>query len=627
MNWRNTLILAIIALAVFAYLIFIEVKRPGTEEARRQSQNMVNFDRTKIDGIVIQNGDQRIEIRRRENKWRLETPIKDQADGALVQSLLSDLENWQKEGTIPSKEIDADKSKLAEYGLKNPKLKLKLLGHDRPPEILFGKDAAMEGRMYVRFQNSKETFIAGQSVKKGIDKKPEEFRDRKLTELSNAQVRRVLLKTPAGEMELEKKDTHWDILKPLRARADDQKVNDLISQVTSARIGEFVAEDRGDLRSYGLAEPRGSITLFDQEPKRDQKVEIGESIKVAGREDKGQTLQIGAVPEKEKDQVYVRFAPRGSVYTLPKKIEDILNTKPADLRDNHLVRVDTNILDRITIDAPGKTKTVLARKGGNWTIASRNNAPADSGAVRRMIDALQNERVTKFVEDVASNLPKYGLDKPQLQLTFSSFASENTAETKAGEQPFATVAFGKDEGDNVYARLTDEPFVVAVRRGLLDQISPDPLRWQELSMFKSKPEQIHRVTVTTDKELSLERDQNNQWHWVKGSGAINQSNLQSLLTTLSNLYAVRWLGATTPQHGFDKPQLVVSFTTSPDNKTSHKLTVGDQNNDGTFCARLDGRDGTFTISGSDFNNLKLPLETQGTPSPSPTTAPSLTATP
>jgi hypothetical protein len=139
---------------------------------------------------------------------------------------------------------------------------------------------------------------------------------------------------------------------------------------------------------------------------------------------------------------------------LPKKIEEILNTKPADLRDNHLVRIDTNILDRITIDAPGKTKTVLARKDGNWTIANRNNAPADAGAVRRMIDALQNERVTKFVEDVASNLPKYGLDKPQLQLTFSSFASENTAESKAGEQPFATIAFGKDEGDNVYARLT-----------------------------------------------------------------------------------------------------------------------------------------------------------------------------
>ena len=491
MNWRNTLILAIIALAGFAYLIFIEVKRPSTEEARRQSQNMVSLDRTNIDGIVIQNGDQKIEIRRRDNKWRLETPIKDQADGALVETLLSDLENWQKEGSIPAKEIDADKSKLADYGLNNPKLKLKLLGHDRPPEILFGKDAAMEGRMYVRFQNSKETFLAGQSVKKDIDKKPEEFRDKKLTDLGNAQVRRVILKTPVGEIELEKKDTHWEILKPLRARADDQKVNDLISQVTSARIGEFVADDRGDLRPYGLAEPRGSITLFDQEQKKDQKVEIGESIKVAGRENKGQTLQIGAISDKEKEQLYVRFAPRGSVYTLPIKIEEILNTKPADLRDNHLVQIDTNILDRITIDAPGKNKTVLARKDGNWTIINRNNVQADSGALRRMIDVLQNERVTKFVEDVASNLPKYGLDKPQLQLTFSSFASENTAETKAGEQAFATIAFGKEEGDQVYARLTDEPFVVAVRRGLLDQISPDPLRWQDLSIFKFKPEQIH----------------------------------------------------------------------------------------------------------------------------------------
>jgi len=90
-----------------------------------------------------------------------------------------------------------DKSKLTEYGLNNPKLKLKLLGRDKPPEILFGKDAALEGKMYVRFQNSKETFLATQSVKKDIDKKPDEFRDRKLTDVTAAQVRRVTLKTPA----------------------------------------------------------------------------------------------------------------------------------------------------------------------------------------------------------------------------------------------------------------------------------------------------------------------------------------------------------------------------------------------------------------------------------------------
>ena len=617
MNWRTTLILAAIALAVFAYLRFFEMKQPSTEEARRQAQNMVNFDRNKIDGIVIQNGDEKIEIRRRDNKWRLETPIKDRADGASIENLLSDLENWQKEGTIAAKDIDADKSKLNEYGLNKPKLKLKLFGEHRPPEILFGKDAALEDRMYVRFENSKQTFLATQSIKKDIDKKAEEFRDKKLTDLTAAQVRRITLKTPAGEMDLEKKGDHWDILKPLRARADDEKVGDLIAQITTARIQQFAADDHGDLRPYGLAEPRGSITLFGQEEQKVRKVELGDSIKVFGQEDQGQTLQIGSVPEKEKDRVYVRFAPRRSVYTLPRKIEDVLNTKPVDLRDNHLVRIDTNILDRITIDASGKGKTVLGRKDGNWTIATRNNAPADSGAIQHLIDAVRNERVKKFVEDVASNLPKYGLDKPHLQLTFSSFASENTAETKAGEQPFVTIAFGKEDGDNVYARLADEPFVVAVRRGLLDQISTDPLQWQELSVFKFKPEQIDRLSVMTDKELSLEREQNNQWRWLKGSGEINQANVRSVLNTLSSLHAVRWLGTAMPQHGFEKPQLVLTFTTSPDDKASHKLIVGTGTTDGMWWARVEGREGTFVISNPDLNVLKLPLFSQAPSSPTP----------
>jgi hypothetical protein len=622
MNWRTTLILAVVVLAVFAYLRFFEMKQPSTGEARRQAQNVVNFDRSKVDGIIIQNGDEKIEIRRRDNKWRLEIPIKDQADAALVENLLSDLETWQKEGTIPAKDIDADKSKLNEYGLNRPKLKLKLIGSDRPPEILFGKDAALEGRMYVRFENSKETFLAKQSVKKDLDKKAEEFRDKKLTDVATAQVRRIALKTPAGEMELEKKGDRWDIVKPLRARADDEKVGDLIAQVTTARIQQFVADDHGDLRPYGLAEPRGSITLFSQEARKDQKVEIGDSIKVFGQDDKGQMLQIGSVPEKEKDQVYVRFAPRGAVYTLPKKIEEALNTKPADLRDYHLVRIDTNVLDRITIDVPGNGKTVLARKDGNWTIASRNNAPADSRAVRRLIDALQNARVTRFVEDVASNLPKYGLDKPRLQITFSSFASENTAETKAGEEPFATLSFGKEDGDNVYARLTDEPFVVTARRGLLDQISSDPLQWQELSIFKLKPDQIHRLSITTDKELSLERGENNQWHWLKGTGQIDGNNVQSLLNTLSSLHAARWLGAMKPQDGLEKPQLTLAFTTSSDDKTPHRLIIGAPANDGTWYAHVDGREGTFTISNSDLNSLRLPLVAQPSPTPSP--APSIT---
>jgi len=618
MNWKTTIVLLVLAIAGGAYLKFYEIKRPDTAEAQRRAQNVVNFNREKINGIDIWNGDDKINLRRDNNKWRLEAPIKDQADSALIDNLLSQLEAWPKDATISAKEIKADKSKLDEFGLNKPKLRLRLRGEDEPRPILFGKNAALDGKMYVRLENSKETFLASQSIKKAIDKKADEFRDRKLTDLTTAQVSRLIVKTTAGEMELEKKGEHWEIAKPMRARGDDQKIGDLIAQITTARIQQFVADDHGDLHSYGLVEPRGSITLFGQDDKSAGGTD-------SSRDKQGQRLQIGRAPEKEKDQIYVRSTARGFVYTLPKKAEEILNAKPNDLRDRHLVRFETNILDRITIDSPGKGKTVLARKEENWTMANRNNAPANSSEVNRLVDKLKDEQVAKFVEDVASSLPKFGLDKPQLQVTLSSFASENTAETKAGEHPIATIAFGKVDGDNVYARLGDEPFIVAVPRKFLDEILVDPLQWQELSIFQFKPEQIHRLSIVTNSEQSFVRSAKNEWTWAKGSGPIDQVNVQSLVNTLSNLHAVRWVGATTPQHGFDKPQATIAFTTSPDDKASHKLFVGGPNGDGMWFGKVDGREGTFVINNPDFNALKLPLV--AAPSPSPTPSVSVSTSP
>jgi len=608
MRFRTTLVLFALTAALVVFIKFYETKRPNTEEANRRAQNVINFERDKIDGVVIQNGEERIELKRADKKWRLESPVKDLADGSTVDSLLFDLEDWKKDATISGKEIEADKSRMAEYGVAKAKLRLKLQGTNAPAEILFGNNAALEGKTYVRLENSKDVFLAAQSIKNQISKKPEEFRDRKLTDIIATQVTRLSLKTAAGEMELQKQGDHWQIVKPLRARADDQKVNDFIAQITTSRIAQFVADDAGDLHPYGLTEPRGTVTIFTDNDKQ------------------GQILQIGGVPEKEKDQVYVRFAPRKFVYTLPNKIEAILNIKPNDLRDRHLVRFDQNQLDRITIDAPGKTKTVLGRKDQNWTIINRNNRPANAAEARRLIELIAGEQVTNFVADVASDLPKYGLDKPQLTVTLSSFASENTAETQAGEHPLATIAFGKIDGENIFARVGEEPFIVALRRSTLDNIFADPLQWQELAIFKFKPEQIHRLSLFTDHEQSLIRGANNQWQWVSGSGPINTVKVQALLNTLASLHAVRWI-ANVPPGTFDKPSLVISFTTSPDDNAQHKLTIGGGSPDGTSLARTDEHEGAFVISNSDLRVLRAELVQPPSPLPSASASPSVATSP
>src|SRR5438067_3533660 len=113
MRLRTTLVLLGLVVGIGLYIKFYESKRPNTEEASRRAQNVVNFDRDKINGIVIQNGDERIELKGVDKKWRMQSPVKDSADGTTIDSLLFDLEGWRKDATIPAKEIEADKNRMA----------------------------------------------------------------------------------------------------------------------------------------------------------------------------------------------------------------------------------------------------------------------------------------------------------------------------------------------------------------------------------------------------------------------------------------------------------------------------------------------------------------------------------
>jgi hypothetical protein len=83
---------------------------------------------------------------------------------------------------------------------------------------------------------------------------------------------------------------------------------------------------------------------------------------------------------------------------------------------------------------------------------------------------------------------------------------------------------------------------------------------------------------------------------------------------------VRWTGATTPPHGFEKPQITITFTTSPDDKKTHKLVVGSPDGNGMWFARIDEREGTFVLSNPDFNALRLPLLAAPAAAASPTPA-------
>lgn len=577
MKPKTTLVLVLAALGLFIYIRFFDTARIGTKEAEYRARHLVSFERDEIETITIQNNQSTISLRKQADGWMMETPVKDRADSAAVTILLTTLETLRKQGAID----EASKGKLKEFGVGKSDLRLRLGGKNAPPEIVFGKETAVEGKVYVRLDGSKDIHVVDAELRNLIATGPENFRDHRLTNLAPARVTKALFSTATGEIELRKVHGDWELHRPIKARGDNAKIAQLLSQILSTRIESFVSDSRVNT---GLAEPRVTATFFGEEGRDPAILRIGE-------------------PDANGN-IHALIAERDTVCTLPRAILDLLQMTPNALRDQHLMRLSMDLVDRITIKTSTGLKFVLARTGDGWKLPGANTRPANSQLVAAFSEKLQKQTITAFVADVAPDLAPYGLDQPSLQVTFSSYASENTAESNAGEQEILTVCFGREENGNVFAKLTDEPFVVSVPIATLANIPTAGILWQSLEVFRLDPKSVIAVAIANEGAISaVSRGADGKWAATNSPGIAQPIQIESLLNTLCSLHAVRWIGTLSPDHKIGS--VSIQFTTA-DNK-QHKLSLGGETSDGMRFAVIDDSQEVFALSAPDVGALLLPI--------------------
>ncbi len=591
MKFRSTLILIIIAVGIGGYIYFVEQHQQTTADAEKNNRQIASIDREQANVISIKNPEAKIELRKTDpRKWVIEAPLKDRADTMEVSQLFTTLEGLQYDDVIGNKGDAPTKEQLKEFGLDSSESSIKISGGKEPIELVLGKDAAVEGKSYAKLAGRDLVYVISNDLKTQISKSPDDFRDRKLADLSVTDVQKVVFKTPAGEIEAEKKDDHWSLVKPITARGDDSRIGDLISQATTARVDEFVKETTNSTTT-GLDMPRGTVSLFTAAAEKPAILNIGNA----------------ATDGKTKGDIYVSLSTREATVLVPKAIESLIEIKPNDLRDRKVLRFEMDIVDRVTIEPAGKPKLVLARDKENWALKGETDQPVNGAVVSRILSELKAASVVDFASDVATDLEKYGLQEPQLKITLSSFASENTSETQAGEKVIETLLIGKTEGSNLYAKVDSEPYIVSMPATILDSLVTDPIQLQELAIFKDEPGDVISLELMNAGQppLSLDRDEQKNWKLAKGDGKLDQTNIQSLVNTLSKLRAVRWVGPTEIGDGLDKPTLTVSYKAGGDKVRS--LKVGSQTKDNMWTASADGLNGTFIVSNPDMEALQLPL--------------------
>jgi hypothetical protein len=229
--------------------------------------------------------------------------------------------------------------------------------------------------------------------------------------------------------------------------------------------------------------------------------------------------------------------------------------------------------------------------------------------------------VAEFVSDVATDLPKFGLDQPPLRLTLSSFASENTSETSAGDKPIVSILFGTSTDNQVFAKLDDEPFIVSLPDSILTDIFSEAHQWQPLLLFNLPPADLQslEIAIPGRPTASIVRTQN-RWDFAKGDGSVHQSNAEKLVQTVARLRAVRYLPPSeTPLTPGNPAIIKIQFRSKSGSEFHLEALSSDPQELG--IASSSTRSGTFHISPADFANLLLPLD-QKNPLQPPPPAPS-----
>jgi hypothetical protein len=218
--------------------------------------------------------------------------------------------------------------------------------------------------------------------------------------------------------------------------------------------------------------------------------------------------------------------------------------------------------------------------------------------------------IQKFVSDTATDLTKYGLDRPNIKIVFSSYSSENTAESNAGETILTTLAFGNSEGGLTYARLEQEPYIFSIADKFLNDLPTNEINFRTLDVLELRRDELESVRVDKPGQGPIDLVRGDKGKWViKGKTTQqDEAKVQTFLNTLASLRATTWVDSSKWEQNVDKPSLMVQIRyQSGENDREVELKFGGANPENQHYGTSTEQTGAFRIDDEQFKRLDAPL--------------------
>ena len=228
-------------------------------------------------------------------------------------------------------------------------------------------------------------------VRMAPDREKAEARKGRVFSVETTDVTTLELRRADDTVKAAREGEGWQLLEPVKAKADRGPIEETLSTVVTAKIDREIAATPANLADFGLDKPVAEVDLGLKDGKR-----LG--------------LLLGA-KNPTGVWVYAKERDKPNVFVLGESVLRDSTRPVADFRDKTVLafsRADVTGLELVT---PAETITVEP-DGSKWKMTSPAPRPADGDIVADVLEKLGAARVKEFVAEGPPSLAPYGLDRP-----------------------------------------------------------------------------------------------------------------------------------------------------------------------------------------------------------------------
>ncbi|HEV8542888.1 MAG TPA: DUF4340 domain-containing protein, partial [Verrucomicrobiae bacterium] len=325
------------------------------------------------------------------------------------------------------------------FGLETPRAKVEIENQTNRYSFEIGGPAPLTNNAYLRLQPSGEVILAEGNILQSVPRSTNDWRSKEILDLSSLTFDHLQVRVSQRFFEIAKNPTNhlWQIIKPIPARADQQRIAALLEKLREAQVTQFVTDAPGaDLERYALQTPDLELALL-QGTNRVFSAEFGGS------------------PTNQPGQVYARLLGETNVVLAPREFVDYLKQPYKNFHDPRLVRFNAKGLDRIMVRSI-ESFALQRQENGQWIADEKKMLPVDPEMLSAFVSTVLSMQIVDISKEVPSDadLKAFGLITPLASYSF--FERQTNTSGFLTNILFTDLSFGTNLVDKIYVRRSDE---------------------------------------------------------------------------------------------------------------------------------------------------------------------------